>query len=179
MTAYLVAPWREKYVRGLNRAPAGCLFCRAGRSREDAEYYVLYRGRHNFVLLNKYPYTVGHLMIAPYRHLALYDRADRAATEEMAELTKVALRALRRRYKPQGFNTGMNLGRTAGAGCAGHYHLHVICRWAGDSSFMPLVGGARVFIEDLETTYARLKPLFPAAGRPARMKRSSAAKGRP
>lgn len=179
MTDYIAAPWREAYVRGLDRSPQGCLFCRAAGAKDDAAFHVLYRGRHNFVLLNKFPYTVGHLMIAPYRHSADYDRAGRAATEEMAELLKLSLRALRRAYKPQGFNTGMNLGRSAGAGIADHYHLHVICRWAGDSNFMPLVGGTRVFIEDLGATYARLRPLFAGRRRAGRGTAQRPKAGRP
>ncbi len=175
MKAYIAAPWREEYVRGLDAPPRGCLFCRAAKAKDDAASYVLYRGRHNFILLNKYPYTVGHLMVAPYRHTADYGRADKAATDEMADLAKLALRALRRRYKPQGFNIGMNLGQSAGAGIADHYHLHVICRWAGDSNFLPLVGRTRVFIEDLAATYARLRPLFPAG--PGRTPRAAGTKG--
>lgn len=167
MKPYIAAPWREEYVRGLEKTPRGCLFCRAAQAKDDAAFFVLYRGRHNFVLLNKYPYTVGHLMIAPYRHMADYDRAGKAATDEMADLAKLSLRALRRLYKPQGFNTGMNLGRSAGAGITDHYHLHIICRWTGDSNFMPLVGGTRVFIEDLAATYARLRPLLPGGARAA------------
>lgn len=166
MKSYVAAPWREEYVRGLDKAPRGCLFCRAAKAKDDAGYFVLYRGRHNFILLNKYPYTVGHLMIAPYRHTADYDRAGKAATDEMTDLVKLSLRALGRLYRPQGFNTGMNLGRSAGAGIADHYHLHVICRWTGDSNFMPLVGRTRVFIEDLPATYARLRPLFPGGAHP-------------
>jgi ATP adenylyltransferase len=164
MKSYIPAPWREKYVRGLDREPKGCFFCRAAKGKDDAAAYVLHRGRYNFVLLNRYPYTIGHLLVAPYRHTADYARASKAGTDEMADLMKLGLRVLSRLYKPRGFNTGMNLGRSGGAGAADHYHSHVVCRWAGDSNFMPLVGGTRVFIEDLDTTYARLRPLFEAAG---------------
>lgn len=173
--AYIAAPWREKYVRGLDREPRGCLFCRAAKARNDAAFHVLYRGRHNFVLLNKYPYTVGHLLVAPYRHAASYEQASKPATDEMADLLKICLRALRRAYKPHGFNAGMNLGHSAGAGIADHYHLHVIGRWTGDSNFMPLVGRVRVFIEDLDTTFARLRPLFPQGGKPRRKAKSRGA----
>ncbi len=158
--SYIAAPWRQEYVRGLDRAGKGCLFCRAAGDQDDEVFYVLYRGRHNFILLNKYPYTAGHLMIAPYRHSAAYDRASKASTDEMADLIKTSLKVLGRVYKPHGFNTGMNLGKSAGAGVADHYHCHVICRWTGDSNFMPLVGRTKVVIEDLDTTYARLRPLF-------------------
>lgn len=179
MTSYIAAPWREEYVRGLDRAPRGCLFCRAAKSRDDAASHVLFRGRFNFVLLNKYPYTAGHLMIAPYRHLASYDRASKPASDELADLTKLCLKVLRRAYAPQGFNTGMNLGRSAGAGIADHYHLHIIGRWTGDSNFMPLVGRVRVLIEDLDRTYARLRPLFPEGERTARTSKNRKAGPRP
>jgi len=168
MTTYIAAPWRGEYVRGLDRPSRGCLFCRAAKARDDDAVHVLFRGRHNFVLLNKYPYTVGHLLIAPYRHAASCEYASKPATDELADLLKLCLKDLRRAYRPHGFNVGMNLGGSAGAGISGHYHLHVVCRWTGDSNFMPLVGRTRVFIEDLDTTYARLRPLFAAGPKPRR-----------
>jgi ATP adenylyltransferase len=156
---YLTAPWRAEYVRkvlSLRR----CIFCDALKAGNDRTAAVLFRGRRTFVMLNRYPYTPGHLMIAPFRHLADFTRARADEGAELFELLQVALRVLGRAYKPQGFNTGMNLGRSAGAGVTGHVHLHVIPRWTGDSNFMPLAGGTRVFIEDLEATYERLRPLF-------------------
>ncbi len=156
---YLTAPWRAAYVReALNMKT--CIFCDALRSRDDRSSAVLYRGRRNFIMLNRYPYTPGHLMIAPRRHLADIALARPDEGAELFELLRLALRVLGAAYKPQGFNTGMNLGRSAGAGVAGHCHLHVIPRWTGDSNFMPLVGGTRVFIEELGQTYDRLRPLF-------------------
>jgi ATP adenylyltransferase len=159
MTAYLTAPWREAYVRNVFKMK-GCIFCQALRSQDDLKALILYRGQHNFIILNKYPYTPGHLMIAPYRHLARIEAASREATEEMMELLKMSLKLLRRRYRPHGFNLGMNLGQCAGAGVVGHYHLHLIPRWSGDANFMPLVAQTKVVIEDLETTFNRLYPLF-------------------
>jgi ATP adenylyltransferase len=99
-------------------------------------------------------------MIAPYRHLAVFARAPREASDELADLLKVSLRVLKRAYRPQGFNAGMNFGRSAGAGIVDHYHLHVVPRWPGDSNFMPLIAETRVFIEDLDRTYSLLAPLF-------------------
>lgn len=156
---YISAPWRAEYVR---RAVAvkSCFFCQAVKARDDRAAHVLARGRHHLVLLNRYPYTPGHLMIAPKRHLADFTEARPAERQEWADLFRTALVVLRRAYGPQGFNAGMNLGASAGAGVADHYHLHVVPRWAGDANFMPLVGGTRVFIEDLETTYRKLRPLF-------------------
>ena len=156
---YISAPWRADYVRR-SSAVKGCIFCQALKGRDDRAAAVLLRGRRNFILLNRFPYTPGHLMIAPKRHLADFTEAGPDERAELAELLGTALRILRRACAPQGFNAGMNLGASAGAGVTGHYHLHVVPRWTGDSNFMPLVGGTRVFIEDLDTTYQKLRPLF-------------------
>ena len=159
MTRYISAPWRADYVRrtGPDR---GCVFCQAARARDDRAPGVLHRGRRDFVLLNRYPYTPGHLMIAPSRHAADFAEARADERAELADLLRAALRVLRKAYAPQGFNVGMNLGPSAGAGVAGHWHLHVVPRWTGDANFMPIVGATRVFIEDLDTTYHKLRPLF-------------------
>jgi ATP adenylyltransferase len=156
---YIAAPWRADYVRR-SSGQKGCIFCDALKSADDRASAVLLRGRHNFLLLNRFPYNPGHLMIAPNRHLADFAEARPAERTELAELFAAALRVLGRAYGPQGFNAGMNLGRSAGAGVTGHYHLHVVPRWTGDANFMPLVGGTRVFIEDLDATYQKLRPLF-------------------
>ena len=156
---YISAPWRADYVR--QALPmAQCIFCEALKGRDDRAANVLGRGRLNFVLLNRFPYTPGHLMIAPKRHLADFAEAGPEERAELAELFQTALRVLRLAYAPQGFNAGMNLGASSGAGIVGHYHLHVVPRWTGDSNFMPLVGDTRVFIEDLDMTYRKLRPLF-------------------
>lgn len=161
---YITAPWRGQYVRRAGRE-TGCVLCRAAGLKDDAAAWVVHRGRHNFILLNKFPYTPGHLMIAPYRHLAAFARASREAAGELAELLQLSLRVLDRAYRPEGFNAGLNLGRSAGAGVVDHYHLHVVPRWPGDANFMPLIGGTRVFIEDLAETYSRLAPAFARAAR--------------
>ena len=160
MTEYISAPWRAEYVRKVFKM-TGCIFCQALKL-ERKKAYLLYRGKHNFILLNKYPYTPGHLMIAPTRHLDSIEKASQACAEEMVALLKLSLRILRRKYNPQGFNTGMNIGHSAGAGVADHYHLHVIPRWIGDSNFMPLVGKTKVVIEDLDATFSGLAGLFDA-----------------
>lgn len=159
---YISAPWRKEYVRRLSKM-SGCIFCQALKSKDDRQAFILFRGTHNFIVLNKYPYTVGHLMIVPYKHVSSFERAKKESTDEMADLLKLSLKALRKEYCPQGFNTGMNLGKCAGAGVTDHYHLHVIPRWTGDSHFMPIVGKTKVMIENLETTYDRLFPLFQKA----------------
>jgi ATP adenylyltransferase len=156
---YISAPWREEYVKKVCRMQ-GCIFCQALKLKNDKAAHILFRGKHNFIILNKFPYTPGHLMIAPFRHLASFDRAPNEASLEMTNLLKMSLRVLRKNYRPHGFNAGMNLGQSAGAGVVDHYHLHVIPRWHGDSNFMPLISQTRVLIEDLESTYERLRPLF-------------------
>lgn len=156
---YISAPWREEYVKRVFRMP-GCIFCRAPKLRNDRDALILFRGKHNFIILNKFPYTPGHIMIAPYRHLGTFDRATKGEGHELAELLTMSLRILKRHYHPQGFNAGLNLGRCAGAGVIHHYHLHVIPRWQGDSNFMPLISQTRILIEDLESTFEHLLPLF-------------------
>jgi ATP adenylyltransferase len=159
---YISAPWRKEYVRRISKM-SGCIFCQALKSKDDRGAFILFRGVHNFIMLNKYPYTSGHLMIAPYKHLSLFESTKKESTDEMTDLLKLSLKVLKKKYFPQGFNTGMNLGKCAGAGVADHYHLHVIPRWTGDSHFMPIVGKTKVMIENLETTYERLFPLFQKA----------------
>ena len=121
---------------------------------------VLYRGVNNFVLLNLFPYTSGHLMIAPYTHIGQLCDADDATWMEMASLTRAAEQALQKAYKPDGINLGMNLGKSAGAGIADHVHMHVLPRWHADANFVSVIGETRVLPEALEDTYKKLKPLF-------------------
>jgi len=156
---YIPTPWREEYIRKICKM-SDCIFCQALKLKNDRKAFILFRGSHNFIVLNRYPYTPAHLMIAPYKHLASFEQAEKESTDEMVDLLKLSLKILRKKYRPHGFNTGMNLGRSAGAGIADHYHLHVILRWTGDSNFMPIVGKTKTMIEDLETTYNRLYPLF-------------------
>ena len=159
---YLWSPWRFRYVSEAAKA-AGCVFCDqpAGDPAHDREKLVLQRGRHNFILLNLYPYTTGHMMIAPYAHVAnLADLKAEALTEMMA-LAQAAEGALKACYKPEGLNVGMNLGKCAGAGVADHLHLHLLPRWTGDSNFMTVIGETRVQPEELLTTYDKLAPFFP------------------
>jgi len=161
---YITAPWREEYVKKVFDMKE-CIFCQALEQKKDKPFFVLYRGDHNFILLNKYPYTPGHLMIAPYKHLDSIELAEKKSTGEMMELLKKCLEILRKEYNPQGFNTGMNIGHSAGAGVAEHYHLHIIPRWIGDSNFMPLVGKTKVVLKDLHTTYDQLLSHFQNKGK--------------
>ena len=156
---YITAPWREEYVKKLFKMNE-CIFCHALKLKDDVKAFILFRGIHNFIMLNKYPYTPGHLMIAPYKHISSFERTKKESTDEMADLLKLSLKILKKNYRPHGFNTGMNLGQSAGAGVSDHYHLHVIPRWTGDSNLMPLVSNTKIFLEDLKITYKRLLPLF-------------------
>lgn len=154
------SPWRHDYIsQATSEKPdsAGCIFCHARDDTDnDASNLVLYRANFNFVILNRYPYISGHLMIAPYGHLPELDSAGKETTDEMMDLAKRCQTALRAVYRPEGFNLGMNLGRVAGAGVADHFHMHVLPRWGGDTNFMTTVGDARVLPEDLTTTYRKL-----------------------
>jgi ATP adenylyltransferase len=156
---HLWSPWRYRYVSSSSPDDA-CLFCRIQAEAKDRENCVLLRGKLNFVLLNRYPYTSGHLMIAPYAHVASLGEASPDALAEMMTLARKTEAALRDVYHPAGFNIGLNIGRAAGAGVAGHIHMHVLPRWAGDVNFMTSIGETRVLPEDLETTYDRLLPFF-------------------
>ena len=157
----LWTPWRFSYVSdGVKKG--GCIFCEkaAADTRHDAENMILHRGKRNLVILNLYPYTTGHAMIAPYAHEARLAGLDSETLGEMMELARKLEDALEQTYHPDGCNMGMNLGRSAGAGVADHVHLHFLPRWTGDTSFMTVVGETRVQPEDLATTYTKLAGFF-------------------
>jgi ATP adenylyltransferase len=155
---FLWSPWRYEYVSRAGRDD-GCVFC-LGDPGEDARRLVLHRGTHCFVILNLYPYTSGHLMVAPYAHIGSLEAADPFQMGEMFGLARRATGILGSVYSPEGFNVGMNLGACAGAGIRDHIHLHVVPRWCGDVNFMTSTAETRVLPEALETTYGRLAPLF-------------------
>jgi ATP adenylyltransferase len=162
----LWTPWRYHYIKGAGadepqpNAP-DCIFCQLrDDTTDDAHNLIVHRAQHNYIVLNRYPYTNGHLLIIPYEHTADLDAVSKPATDEMMDLAKQALSVLRAAYHPEGFNLGMNLGRAAGAGVAGHVHLHVLPRWTGDTNFMSNIGETRVLPEDLETTYKKLLGRF-------------------
>ncbi len=160
----LFSPWRLRYIVSGNRTSRACVFCRACKARNDRQNLVLLRGRSNFVILNKYPYNNGHLMIVPIDHLPTLRDAPAATLEEMMALAVRCETALRAAYRPSGVNLGMNLGRSAGAGIEGHFHLHLVPRWEGDTNFMTVVHGTRVIPEALTSTYRRLRPLLARDG---------------
>jgi len=140
----------------MSQNPA-CIFCAALKTpAADENNLVLLRASNNFVILNRYPYISGHLMIAPNAHLSDFAAAPKETTDELMDLAKRCQSALRNVYQPDGFNIGMNLGRAAGAGVADHFHLHIMPRWNGDTNFMSTVSETRVLPEDLATTYQKL-----------------------
>ena len=154
----LWSPWRYSYVT--KQSGSGCIFCDKAASTNDESDFVVYRGRRNFVILNLFPYTAGHLMIAPYEHVATLIDAPDETLAEMMLLTRDAERHLRSVYDAGGLNIGMNLGACAGAGIAGHIHMHALPRWPGDVNFMTAVGETRVLPEDLHTTWEKLSRAF-------------------
>ncbi len=156
MPDVLFAPWRYEYLVS-DKSGTNCFFCEAAASESDLETLVVSRGRKVFVILNRYPYTNGHLMIAPYAHVATLEEADAATLEEIMRLAQRAEKALRAVYRPSGLNLGFNIGESAGAGIAGHIHMHALPRWAGDTSFITTIGETRVLPEALETTYEKLR----------------------
>jgi ATP adenylyltransferase len=153
---YLWTPWRSTYMKE-KRGKTKCIFCEAAASTEDAQNLVVYRGQFCFVILNRYPYTSGHLMIAPYRHVSRLTAVDEATTAEMMRFVRGAETAIQESYSPDGLNMGMNLGEAAGAGIEQHIHLHVLPRWKGDANFMTSVGETRVIPETLEETYRKVR----------------------
>lgn len=156
----LWAPWRMAYIKSASELSEGCLFCRITAEANDEENLILYRGKLAFVMLNKFPYTNGHMMVVPYRHIAAMNLLSQEEHIELGRLLAAACDALSNTAKPQGFNIGMNLGRIAGAGIADHLHYHVVPRWAGDTNFMPVLSDTRVISDSLEAAYYDLKPQF-------------------
>lgn len=148
-----------EYIENSNRVE-GCVFCVMQEVEDSPENLIAYRGQRSFVILNRFPYTSGHLMVVPYLHAANLEELDSEIRAEMMELTTRCMTVLRRIYNPQGFNMGANIGEAAGAGVKDHVHIHIVPRWAGDTNFMSTVGDARVLPESLETTFFRVKQAF-------------------
>jgi ATP adenylyltransferase len=159
---HLWSPWRLAYVTGADAISAvGCLFCDAsGASSSDHDELMIIRTPLAYIILNRYPYNNGHLMVAPKRHVGTLHGATPDELSEIMRLTRHAEIALSEAYKPQGINVGINLGRPAGAGVVDHLHVHLVPRWSGDTSFMSVVGNVRVLPEELGQTAARLRPIF-------------------
>jgi len=151
----LWAPWRIEYIKKPKEKE--CLFCRVIRENKDRDNLVLYRGEYSFIILNKYPYNNGHLMIAPIKHTPNPITLTSEEDLEIAGLIKLSLKILNKTMRPQGFNIGANIGKAAGAGIEEHYHIHIVPRWIGDTNFMPIISDTKVIVEYLYDTYDNLK----------------------
>ena len=152
------APWRMEYIQ--MEKPEGCILCQEPAQNNDAANYILYRGDRNFVIMNAYPYNPGHLLVAPYRHVANLDDLADEELHEHIEIVSRSVRVLRQVFDPGGFNLGTNIGKVAGAGIADHVHTHVVPRWQGDTNFMPVVADTGVVPEALAETYQKLQGKF-------------------
>ena len=149
-------PWRYAYIATAG-GEGGCVLCEKPAEHDDRKAYILHRGEHCYLILNAFPYTSGHLMVVPFAHVDQLRQLPPAAASEMMALTQKVEGALREVYQPDGINLGMNIGKAAGAGIAGHIHMHVLPRWVGDTNFMSVIGETRVMPETLGTTYQRLQ----------------------
>ena len=153
---YLWTPWRYAYVTSAGKS-SGCIFCDLPKENDDVKTRIVYRGEHCFIILNTYPYTPGHVMIVPYEHLNELRKLPAPAAHEMMNECQRMEGILRELYHPDGVNLGMNIGAAAGAGVAGHIHMHALPRWVADANFMSVVGETRILPESLEITYERIR----------------------
>jgi len=156
---HLFTPWRYAYVSTAEKSP-GCVFCNALQQNNDEKAGIVHRGRLCFIILNTFTYTSGHVMVVPYEHTDELRKLPPEAAQEMMELTQKLEGVLRELYHPDGINLGMNIGKAACAGVAGHIHMHVLPRWVADANFMSVIGETRVVPEALEDTYRKLKARF-------------------
>ncbi len=154
---FLWAPWRMSYI--MEKRQGGCFLCKNLLEKKDAENYILYRGSYSFVMMNKFPYNNGHLMVAPKRHCIALEDLRGKETEELFELLKISTKIVKEALHPHGFNVGINIGKVGGAG-EEHLHIHIVPRWAGDTNFMPILGEAKVISQYLKETYETLRLSF-------------------
>jgi ATP adenylyltransferase len=159
---FVWSPWRMEYIRRED-PPDGCIFCDAPQHEDSVENLIVHRGKHAYVILNRYPYTSGHVMVIPFDHISTMDALPEETVSEMMSLTRTAMRVIAEIYNPEGFNFGANLGVVAGAGIANHIHFHIVPRWGGDTNFMTAISATRVLPEELGETYARISAAWPAA----------------
>lgn len=156
---FIFSPWRYTYIKDANTA-IECIFCMLPLANDDRKTLIVHRAEHNYIILNAYPYTNGHVMIVPFAHVDEYRALPSAAAQEMTALCQHMEGSLRELYQPQGINLGMNIGAAAGAGVAGHIHMHMLPRWGADANFMTTIGETRVLPEALEQTYERIRSKF-------------------
>nr|MBI3612430.1 HIT domain-containing protein [Nitrospirota bacterium] len=156
------APWRMAYVKNA-RKPARCIFCLKHGTGRDAAHLVLHRGRYGFVIMNRYPYNSGHLLVAPYAHVKSLELLSADCALDLIRMTNLSIRALQLAIRPEGLNVGFNLGQVSGAGIEAHLHLHIVPRWNGDTNFMSVLAETRVIPEHLRATYRTLRAAFRSA----------------
>ena len=154
---HIWSPWRMQYISREKKSSSGCIFCHAVDCTDGDENLIVRRVKLAYVILNRYPYTSGHVMVVPFEHKPSLVSLDKATLAEIMQLINESLRTIEALYKPEGFNVGANIGSIAGAGVAEHVHFHVVPRWGGDTNFMTAIGGTRVLPEELSQTYQRMK----------------------
>jgi len=154
----LWAPWRKEFILG--QKEKGCIFCKRHNDKKDKKNLILFRGKLSFVIMNKYPYNTGHLMVAPYKHVGKLGNLKKEELLDLALLTQKCVTVLQKTMKPQGFNLGMNLEKVSGAGVADHLHVHIVPRWTGDTNFMPVVNDTKLISVALKDVYEQLKEEF-------------------
>jgi ATP adenylyltransferase len=158
MMKHIWAPWRIEYI--LQEKPGGCILCDMPKENKDAKNYILYRADKNFIIMNSYPYNPGHLMVAPYRHIANLEELTEEERNEHFQLVSRSIRVLREVFQPGGFNIGANIGKVAGAGIDDHFHSHIVPRWQGDTNYVPVLADVRVIPQALAETYQSLAGKF-------------------
>ena len=154
----LWAPWRKEFILG--KKEKGCIFCKRLKEKKDRENHILFRGRKSFVILNRYPYNSGHLMVSPKRHIGKLENLRKDELSELAFLCQKAVKIMKEALKPDGLNLGMNLEKSSGAGIADHLHIHIVPRWDGDTNFMPVLADTKLISLSLEDVYQQLKKRF-------------------
>ena len=156
----LWAPWRMGYIVNNSKDHTSCFLCEARKQNDDRKNYVLYRGRHSYVIMNLYPYNNGHLLVVPYAHVPDMNALSIDALPDLMKCTQDSLNALKQVMNPEGFNIGINIGKVAGAGLPEHMHIQIVPRWTGDTSYLTVFDETRVMPELLNGTYDRLRPYF-------------------
>lgn len=153
---FLWSPWRMKYIQSQTEKDNNCIFCDLLNQEDGPKNLIVHRGKTVFVILNRFPYTSGHLMVVPYEHQSSFEELDNSTLSDLMQTTSDCMKKLRKLYNPQAFNIGANVGEAAGAGIAEHVHMHIVPRWNGDTNFMSTLGQTRVLPEELEDTYRKL-----------------------
>jgi len=156
----LWAPWRMTFIQSAHEKIQGCIFCHLLQEKKDPENLILYRSAHSFIILNKYPYNNGHLMVVPLQHTNELSQLSRDARNDLMDHTDHCIKAIKEVYKPEGFNLGMNLGAAGGAGIREHLHMHIVPRWTGDTNFMPVLADTKSMPQHLDESFKNLEPYF-------------------